>query len=149
MFLLDLNCPLRTTVEIYVVFHYLKPPDFNDLSGEFALESGWKVFFDACVGQCFQDRHWSLWKVSEIQTVHLESRVKFPPPHIYRGRGLPLTVSRAVVRTPSAEKAMVPVSSRVRLDSVRLWTSPLVLTLHWLFALTLTPSFCQVPSTSV
>lgn len=55
-------------------FRYLKPPDFDDLSGEFTLESGWKVFFNADVTQCFQERHWSLWKVSEIQRVQLESR---------------------------------------------------------------------------
>lgn len=53
---------------------YLKPPDFDDLSGEFALESSREVFFNAHVGQCFQDRHWSLWKVSEVQTVQLKSR---------------------------------------------------------------------------
>lgn len=63
------------SVELLLLgFCYLKPPDFDDLSGEFTLESGWKVFFNTDVRQCFQDRHWSLWKVSEIQTVQLETR---------------------------------------------------------------------------
>lgn len=62
---------------------------------------------------------------------------------------LPLTVSLAVVRTPSAEKAMVPVSSRLRLDSVRPCTRPLVLTLTWPVGLTRRPSLCHTPSTSV
>lgn len=62
---------------------------------------------------------------------------------------LPLTVSLAVVRTPSAEKTMLPVSSRVRLERVRPWTCPLVLTLNWLFGFTRIPSFCQMPSTSM
>lgn len=61
---------------------------------------------------------------------------------------LPLIVSLAVVRTPSAEKTIVPVSSSVRLDRVRPWTCPLVLTRHWLFGFTRMPSFCQIPSTS-
>lgn len=65
--------------------------------------------------------------------------------HLY----LPLTVSLAVARTPSAENTMVPVSSSVRLDRVRLWIHPLVLTRHWLFGFTRMPSFCQTPSTSV
>lgn len=65
------------------------------------------------------------------------------------GQYLPWTVSLAVVRTPSAEKTIVPVSSRVRLDRVRPWTRPLVLTRHWLFGFTRMPSFCQIPSTSV
>lgn len=61
---------------------------------------------------------------------------------------LPLTVSLAVVRTPSAEKAMVPVSSRLRLDSVRPCTQPLALTRTWPLGLTRRPSLCHTPSTS-
>lgn len=53
---------------------YLKPPDFDDLSGEFALKSGWKVFFNPDIRQRFQDRHRSLWKSSEIQILQRESR---------------------------------------------------------------------------
>lgn len=75
---MSLNCLLSLThtceCGAVVGFCYLKPPDFDDLSGELTLESGWKVFFNADIRQCFQDRHWSLWKVSEIQTVQLESR---------------------------------------------------------------------------
>ena len=61
---------------------------------------------------------------------------------------IPFTCSRAEVLKPSDEKTMVPVSSRLRLDMVRPWTHPFMLTLQLLLGLMRRPSFCHTPSTS-
>lgn len=135
---------------------YLTPLDFDDLSGEFTLQSGWKVLFHTDVGESFQDGHRRLCQdlANPINLAILSQpkqlKLCVPPPRRRsKGQRLPLTVSLARVRTPSAEKTIVPVSSSARLDSVRPWTRPLLLTRHWLFGFTLMPSFCQIPSTSV